>query len=218
MAGPLYYDRVKDTSSSYNSTAFTLAGATPSGGTIANFSVVGNGNTCYYVAYDSSGNCEIQGPSAYTSSGTTLARGTPLSSTNGGSQVTFSGTVTLELVAPAKLFTNALRSDVADQTISGGANVTTYQYTPSGGAITIDCGLRPMAYVSRTAALTINAPSADGSQLLDIENGSGAGTVTWSGFYKAPDGDTLDTVNGNYFRVFITRNRGRSIASIKALQ
>ena len=98
MAGPLYYDCVKDTSSSYNGSTFTLLGTSPSGGTIANFSVVGNGNTCDYVVYDSSGNKEVQTGQTYTASGTTLSRGTPSASTNGGAQVSFSGTVTLELV------------------------------------------------------------------------------------------------------------------------
>lgn len=97
MAGLIYAERVKDTSASYNSSSFTLAGSPPSGSQA--FSVVGNGNTCYYFAYDASNNWETQ-YQAY-SSAPSLARGTPLASSNGGAQAVFSGSVTLELIVSA---------------------------------------------------------------------------------------------------------------------
>lgn len=49
---------------------------------------------------------------------------------------------------------------IADQTVSGGANVTSE--SQSAGNITVDCGARPAQYIANTGAFTITAPSNDG--------------------------------------------------------
>ena len=79
-------DRVKETSTTAGTGTLTLAGAVAG---FQAFSAVGNGNTTYYAIVDAAtGDWEV-GLGTYTSSGTTLSRDTVLSSSNGGSLVTF---------------------------------------------------------------------------------------------------------------------------------
>jgi hypothetical protein len=126
-----------------------------------------------------------------------------------------SGTVALARL-PALGF---LSPSVANQTITGGANVTPLQLTPSSGAITINCGVRSLQWVQNNGAMAINAPAADGSCLLDIINTSIAGAVTWVGFTAGPStGDPITTANGAIFRVAISRIAGISTYIVKALQ
>ena len=81
-------DRVKETSTTAGTGTLTLAGAVTG---FQAFSAVGNGNTTYYAIVDAAtGDWEV-GLGTYTSSGTTLSRDTVLSSSNGGSLVTFAG-------------------------------------------------------------------------------------------------------------------------------
>lgn len=83
-------DRVKETANSPGTGTVTLLGASTG---YQAFSVVGNGNTCYYCIADSSGaNWEV-GVGTYTLAGTTLARTTVLSSSNSGSLTNFSSGV-----------------------------------------------------------------------------------------------------------------------------
>ena len=83
-------DRVKQTASNPGTGTITL-GTTPTG--FQAFSAIGNGNTTYFAIVDPvSGDWEVN-YGTYTSSGTTLSRNaTPLSSSNGGALVNFTGT------------------------------------------------------------------------------------------------------------------------------
>jgi hypothetical protein len=77
---------VAETSTTTGTGAYTLAGAVAG---FQSFAAVGNGNTCHYVAYevDANGNRSggrEEGLGTYTSAGTTLARTTIYSSSNGG--------------------------------------------------------------------------------------------------------------------------------------
>lgn len=79
-------DRVRETSTTSGTGAFTLAGAVTG---YQSFSVIGNANTTYYCIVDSaSGTWEV-GIGTYTSSGTSLSRDTVLESSNSGSLVSF---------------------------------------------------------------------------------------------------------------------------------
>lgn len=107
--------------------------------------------------------------------------------------------------------------DVQDQTLSGGANVTSL--SNSAGNITVDCGKRPSQYIANTGAFTLTAPASDGSCFLDMENGAGAGALTLSGFSpNTMGGATLDTTNGHNFRLYVSRVHGHSTVDAKALQ
>jgi hypothetical protein len=107
-------DNCADTSSTYTSSAFTLLGSPPTGFN-ALAAIVG-ANRCFYKAYDTSGNWEVQYGLISSVAGTfpdntgSLSRSsTPISSNNlsgsAGSPTygaaTFSGTVTIKLVEPA---------------------------------------------------------------------------------------------------------------------
>ena len=101
MANFVFADRVKDSSSSYSSSSFTLSGTAPSGFQSFNAGI-GDGNYCFYCVTDASGNWEVN-YGAYTNSSTALARNsTPVASSNSGSAVTFSGSVTIFCDNPAK--------------------------------------------------------------------------------------------------------------------
>jgi hypothetical protein len=91
------YDRVQQTGTANTTVSFTLS-ATPAG--YQSFAIVGNANTTYYSSFDSSGNWEV-GIGTYATGGT-LTRTTILSSSNTGSAVTFSGTVTVFVTQPAE--------------------------------------------------------------------------------------------------------------------
>jgi hypothetical protein len=79
-------DRVKETSTTAGTGTLTLAGAVTG---FQSFAAVGNGNTTYYAIVDNATGAWEVGVGTYTSSGTALSRDTVLSSSNGGSLVTF---------------------------------------------------------------------------------------------------------------------------------
>ena len=94
--------------------------------------------------------------------------------------------------------------NVADQTITGGANVTSQ--SQSTGSIQIDCGSRPLQFITNGGAFTLTAPANDGSCILLVTNNASAGTITFSGFsVGASTGDALTTTNTNKFSIHIWR-------------
>jgi len=90
------YDRVQQTGTANTTVSFTLSGSVTG---YQSFSVIGNGNTTYYGATDTAGNWE-SGIGTYATGGT-LTRTTILASSNSGSAVTFSGTVSVFVTYPA---------------------------------------------------------------------------------------------------------------------
>jgi hypothetical protein len=102
------YDRVQQTGTANTTVSFTLSGSVTG---YQSFSVVGNGNTTYYGATDTSGNWEA-GIGTYATGGT-LTRTTILASSNSGSAVTFSGTVTVFVTYPAEKSINYDENGVA---------------------------------------------------------------------------------------------------------
>jgi len=91
-------DRVQQTGTANTTVSFTLSGSVTG---FQSFTVIGNGNTTYYTATDSSGNWEV-GIGTYSISGPTLTRTTILSSSNSGSAVTFSGALNVWCDYPAE--------------------------------------------------------------------------------------------------------------------
>ena len=93
-------DRVRETTTVTGTNDAALLGAVVG---FQSFSVVGNGNTCYYtIADQSGGNWEV-GIGTYTASGSTLSRDTVLASSNGGGKTVFtSGTKDVFLTYPSE--------------------------------------------------------------------------------------------------------------------
>lgn len=105
----------------------------------------------------------------------------------------------------------------ADQTVAGGANVTSQSL--STGNVTIDCGSRPLQFITNGAAFTITAPANDGSCMLLVTNNASAGAITFSGFSVGTNtGDALTTTNTNKFTISIWRINGTSGYRIAAHQ
>jgi hypothetical protein len=107
--------------------------------------------------------------------------------------------------------------NVPDQVVTGGATITSQTLTT--GTVTIDCGSRPLQYITNNGAFTINAPPVDGSCMLLITNGASAGAITWTGFSSGSNtGDTLDLINAHKFTASIWRINGTSGYRIAAHQ
>jgi hypothetical protein len=137
-------DRVKETSTTTGTGTLTLAGAAIG---FQSFSVIGNGNTCYYTITNQAVPAEWEvGIGTYTLSGTTLARTTILASSNAGSVVTLSaGTKDVFVTYPAG---RAVDIDTAqtltNKTLGSGTAITAGTInsatigvtTPSSGAFT----------------------------------------------------------------------------------
>jgi hypothetical protein len=113
-------DRVKETTTTTGTGTVTLLGASTG---FQSFAVIGNANTTYYtIAGQTTSEWEV-GIGTYTSSGTTLARTTVLSSSNGGSAVNFSaGTKDVFVTYPSSKATY----EAAGQEIYAGADGSVY--------------------------------------------------------------------------------------------
>lgn len=109
---------------------------------------------------------------------------------------------------------------VQDQTLSGGANVTSQNLgTVSSGTTTIDCGSRPLQFLTNNGAFTLAAPSNDGSCMVLTTNGASAGTISFSGFsVGSSTGDALTTTNTQKFTISIWRINGTSGYRVAAHQ
>lgn len=138
-------DRVKETTTVVGTGTATLAGAVSG---FQSFSVIGNGNTTYYVIAHQTANEWEVGIGTYTSSGTTLARTTVLASSNSGNLVNFSAgtkdafcdySATRALYSNGASTTNATfyptfsaTNAAGTQEISTASNLT---FNPSTGAL-----------------------------------------------------------------------------------
>lgn len=92
-------DRVKETATAPGTGTITLGGAASG---FQSFSAVGNGNTTYFAIVDSGSGAWEVNYGTYTASGTTLSRNaTPLSSSDGGALVNFTGAVDVFCTYPS---------------------------------------------------------------------------------------------------------------------
>ena len=193
-------DRVKETSTTAGTGTLTLAGAVAG---FQSFSAVGNGNTTYYAIVDAAtGDWEV-GIGTYTSSGTTLSRTTVLSSSNGGSLVTFtSNSKDVFVTYPASKGAYQDAAGVIAQTSFGAITATSAALTsgtvttaPSAAtdivnkeyADSISSGLnyhQPVNYASTAALATYtynNGASGVGATITAVANGAlsmGGGSPT----------------------------------------
>lgn len=90
-------NRVQESATANTTVSFTLTGAVAG---FQTFAVIGDTNTTYYSATDTSGNWEV-GLGTYSTTGPTLTRTTIYASSNSGSAVTFSGTVSVFVTYPS---------------------------------------------------------------------------------------------------------------------
>lgn len=108
--------------------------------------------------------------------------------------------------------------DVEDQTVTGGARVTSKSLgTQTTGTLTPDPGDRPMQHYTNGGAHTLAPGSNTGTYILDITNNASAGAITTSGWTKV-FGDAFTTTNGHKFTCFCKIGDAGSILQINAMQ
>jgi hypothetical protein len=121
-------------------------------------------------------------------------------------------------LSTARLSQTWLTSTSTGQTVAGGAYVTCTSLT-SSTALTLDTGKCPLQYVTNNGAMSVAAPSNDGSMVLLLTNGATPGAVTFSGFAVGSNtGDSLTTSSGAKYMVFVVRINGSATYTIKSLQ
>jgi len=120
-------DRVRQSASAPGTGTITL-GATTSG--FQAFSAIGNGNVTYFAIVDAvSGAWEVN-YGTYTSSGTTLSRNaTPLSSSNAGALVNFTGAVDVFCTYPSSKSVYLDTANVVEQLSFGAITATSVAMT-----------------------------------------------------------------------------------------
>jgi hypothetical protein len=165
-------DRVQQTGTANTTVSFTLSGSVTG---FQSFAVVGNGNTTYYSATDASGNWEV-GIGTYSTAGPTLTRTTILSSSNSGSAVTFSGTVSVLLTYPSSYSVTAAASGSNSEFASGTALLFQQTAAPTGWTKSTANDNAALRIVSGSASTggSVNFTTAFASQAV-------AGTVGTSG-------------------------------------
>lgn len=196
-------DRVRDTSTTTSTGAFTLAGSAPTGyRTFA--SVCANADTIYYCIQHQTLN-EWEVGLGTSNGGTTLTRTTVLASSNAGSAVNFSaGTKDVFGVFPAG------KIPVPDKALPGGFFADSYSLgTISSGTTTPSRSNGNLQHYTNNGAHTLAAPTDSGSYdiRIQITNGASAGAITLSGF-TISSGDTYTTTNGDDFFFHITVHNG----------
>lgn len=210
MAGPLYYDRVKDTTATTGTGTWTLANSPPTGSVA--FSVVGNGNTCYYVAYSSDQSAWEVGLGTYSTTGPTLARTTILASSNAGSAVNFAAGPTIELVTPAAFFTNAIRLD-ATANLTAGYTATSYSLgTVTSGTTTLSAANGNVQHYTNGGAHTLAPQSSPSTIIGEIVNNASAGAITVTGFTRVVGAFT--TTNAAKFQFISSVTNSSSVLYI----
>jgi hypothetical protein len=155
-------DRVKETSTTQGTGAFTLAGASTG---FQSFAVIGNGNQTYYTIAEQGGSNWEVGIGTYNSSGTTLTRNVVLSSTNAGSLVAFGpGAKDVFVTYPAE---RAVYGDTA----------SVIQYSAiDADSIDVNSLLTVTGTVSVTGSITTDTITA--TDVLNIANNLTVQTLT----------------------------------------
>ena len=194
-------DRVQETATANTTVSFTCTGAVTG---FQAFSVIGNTNTTFYTATDASGNWE-SGIGTYTTAGTLVTRTTILASSNGGSAVTFSGTVILFVSYPATKSINLDASGNASPlgTVASGTwQGATVGVAYGGTGVTASSGANSVvlrdadqnAAINRINQSNAVSTSAAGTTTLTAASSFSQTLVgTNVQTYKLPDATTLAT-------------------------
>jgi hypothetical protein len=166
-------DRVQQTGTANTTVSFTLSGSVTG---FQSFVVVGDANTTYYSATDSSGNWET-GLGTYSTTGPTLTRTTIYQSSNSNTAVTFSGTVNVFVTYPSQIAvtTSTIGSLTSLAATSAPINAQTSAYVlvaeDAGKTISITTG-----------GVTIPASVLSAGNLVTVYNNSTSNqTITQGG-------------------------------------
>jgi hypothetical protein len=183
-------DRVQVTSTTTGTGTFTLGSAVAG---FQDFSVVGDGNTTYYVIANGT-DWEV-GLGTYTASGTTLSRDSILESSNSGSAVDWpAGTKNVFVTYPAeKAVTLDGTETLTNKTISGASNTLTVDGTNPVGFKNI-----PQSGSAKTTGYTL--ATGDVGKFIEV-GASGSITIPDATFSA---GDAISIFNNTTGDVTIT--------------
>jgi hypothetical protein len=221
-------DRVQQTGTANTTVSFTLTGSVSG---FQSFAVIGNTNTTYYAATDTSGNWEA-GLGTYSTTGPTLTRTTIYSSSNSNLAVTFSGTVTVFVTYPSSrsVYEDASGNVSPLGTIASGVwQGTTIGVAYGGTGVTTSSGANSVVLRDSNQNITVNrlnqssttVTAAAGittltaaSTFSQILNGTGGQT------FKLPDATTLTNTTTFEFNnnatgtLTITDNAGATVGTV----
>jgi hypothetical protein len=194
-------NRVQESGTANTTVSFTLTGAVAG---FQTFAVIGDTNTTYYSATDSSGNWEV-GLGTYSTTGPTLTRTTIYASSNTGSAVTFSGAVNVFVTYPSGKSVNldgsgnvSALGTVASGTWQGSTIAVAY----GGTGVTTSSGANSVVLRDSNSNITVNrvnqanttTTAAGGTTALTAAS-SYIHTLVGTGgqTYALPDATTLTT-------------------------
>jgi hypothetical protein len=194
-------NRVQESATANTTVSFTLTGAVAG---FQTFAVIGNTNTTYYSATDTTGQWEV-GLGTYSTTGPTLTRTTVYASSNSGSAVTFSGVVSVFVTYPSGRSVNLNESGnvsalgtVASGTWQGSTIAVAY----GGTGVTSSSGANSVVLRDANANIAVNrvnqanttTTAAGGTTLLTAAS-SYIHTLVGTGgqTYALPDATTLTT-------------------------
>lgn len=177
-------NRVQESATANTTVSFTLTGAVTG---FQTFAVIGDTNTTYYSATDTTGQWEV-GLGTYSTTGPTLTRTTIYASSNSGSAVTFSGVVSVFVTYPSGKSVN----------LDGSGNVSALGTVASGTwqGSTIGVAYGGTGVTSSSGANSVVLRDANQNILINRLN-QGTQTITASG------GTTTLTVASQFNQVLV---------------
>jgi len=207
-------NRVQESATANTTVSFTLTGAVLG---FQTFAVIGDTNTTYYSATDTTGQWEV-GLGTYSTTGPTLTRTTIYASSNTGSAVTFSGVVSVFVTYPSGRSVNldgsgnvSALGTVASGTWQGSTIAVAY----GGTGVTSSSGANSVVLrdanqniaVNRVNQANTNTTAAGGTTLLTAAS-SYIHTLVGTGgqTYALPDATTLTTGVAFVFNNLATGN------------
>ena len=157
---------------------------------------------------------------------TSVAASVPTGLSVSGSPITSSGTFSFTwssgyqgyTTAEASKLSNAATLNTEDQTLTGGARVTSKDLgTISTGTLTLDPGDRPLQHYTNNGAHTLSPGANTGSFMLDITNGASSGAITLTGWTKVA-GDAFTVTSGQKFRLHCSIGNAGALLIVQAMQ
>lgn len=194
-------NRVQETATANTTVSFTLTGAVVG---FQTFAVIGDTNTTYYSATDTTGNWEV-GLGTYSTTGPTLTRTTIYASSNSNNAVTFSGAVNVFVTYPSGRSVNldASGNVSALGTIASGTwQGTTVGVAYGGTGVTSSSGANSVMLRDANQNVAVNrlnqsntSTSAAGGTTALTAASSYIHTLVGTGgqTYTMPDATTLTT-------------------------
>jgi hypothetical protein len=190
-------DRVKETSTTAGTGTLTLAGAVTG---FQSFAAVGDGNTTYYAIADNATGAWEVGIGTYTSSGTTLSRTTVLSSSNGGSLVSFtSNPKDVFVTYPSEKAVYEDAAGVVVQTSFGAITATSAALTTGTVSTTPSSGID---IANKTYVDTVAAEGIHYHEAVFVESPSTAGNLTATYADGGTNANIIQIANGTDITFF----------------